>query len=265
MTTHIVIPDTQVAPGLPIDHLGWIGAYLVDEFAHKSGRLEIIHLGDHWTMQSLSSYDKGMRRAEGSRYEDDVESGNAGMRLLTGPIHAEQKLRRRAHRPWDVGLHLLRGNHEERIERATQASPELFKKLDYKDLESPGWETHGFLEPVLLDGILYSHYFINPANGRPQAGMIETRIKSLGSSFTQGHQQGLKVGMVETVAGRRRGIVAGSCYLHNEEYRGPQGQTEWRGILVCWEVVEGDYDLMEVSLGYLCRRYEGVSLAEFLS
>ena len=94
--------------------------------------------------------------------------------------------------------------------------------------------------------------------------MITTRLKSIGASFTAGHQQGLSTGIIETVAGRRRGIVAGSCYLHDEEYRGPQARHEWRGILVCWQVENGDYDLMEVSLSYLCRRYEHMGLTEFL-
>ena len=71
--------------------------------------------------------------------------------------------------------------------------------------------------------------------------------------------------MVETVGGRRRGIVAGSCYLHNEEYRGPQATNEWRGILVLHEVMDGDYCLMEVSLAWLCRRYAGCTLEKFMA
>ncbi len=72
--------------------------------------------------------------------------------------------------------------------------------------------------------------------------------------------------MLETLAGRRRGIVAGSCYLTAETYRGPQATGEWRGILVLNEVDgSGDFDLMEVSLNYLCHRYEGKSLERFLA
>jgi hypothetical protein len=48
--------------------------------------------------------------------------------------------------------------------------------------------------------------------------------------------------------------VAGSAYQHDEKYLGPQGD-HWRGILVLNEVHEGNFDLMEVSLPYLSRRY----------
>jgi hypothetical protein len=59
------------------------------------------------------------------------------------------------------------------------------------------------------------------------------------------------------------GLVAGACYLHEEEYRGPQGMTHWRGIVMKHQVQGGEYDMMLVSLDYLCRRYEGMSLVDF--
>jgi len=71
-----------------------------------------------------------------------------------------------------------------------------------------------------------------------------------------GHQQGLSVAIRELADGtRHRGLVAGSFYQHSESYRGPQACYEWRGLLMKHEVSSGDYDLMEVSLNYLRRRY----------
>jgi hypothetical protein len=49
--------------------------------------------------------------------------------------------------------------------------------------------------------------------------------------------------------------VAGSFYLHDEEYRGPQANDEWRGIIILNEVKDGSYDLMTLSLDYLRRRF----------
>ncbi len=118
---------------------------------------------------------------------------------------------------------------------------------------------------VDIDGIAYSHYFYNPMTGRPYGGQnIETRLKTVGHSFTMGHQQGYWVGMREALGSRHRGLVAGSCYLHDEDYKGPQGNSHWRGIVVCNQVERGSYDLMEVSLDYLCRRYEGLRLTEWM-
>jgi hypothetical protein len=61
----------------------------------------------------------------------------------------------------------------------------------------------------------------------------------------------------------QHGLVAGACYLHDEDYKGPQGNAHWRGVLVKHEVRAGSYDLMQVSLDYLARRYEGMSLERF--
>ena len=52
------------------------------------------------------------------------------------------------------------------------------------------------------------------------------------------------------------GLVAGSFYLHNEEYRDVQSNGEWRGVVVLNEVRgDGSYDIMPLSMDYLQRRY----------
>ena len=254
MSTHMVIPDTQSKPGVPNDHLRWIGMYLLEKKPDV-----VIHLGDHWDMPSLSSYDKGKAAMEGRRYEADVTAGNADFALLTEPL-------RRSRSSYNPRLVLLRGNHENRIQRAIEDNAQLDGAIGFHHLESPGWEVHDFLEVVKIDGVNYSHYFYNPMTGRPYSGAsIETRLKTIGHSFTMGHQQGLKVGNLPTIGGMRRGLVAGTCYLHDEQYLGPQGNREWRGIIRCNEVQDGDYSLMEVTLDYLCRKYEGVPLNDFLA
>jgi hypothetical protein len=50
-------------------------------------------------------------------------------------------------------------------------------------------------------------------------------------------------------------VMAGACYLHDEDYKGPYGNHHWRGIIVKHEVCDGEYDIMKVSLDYLLRRY----------
>lgn len=267
-SVHVCIPDTQIEPNDPVDHCGWVGEYLVDQFAGKDG-VTLIHLGDHAAMRSLSQHNSA-EEAEGLRYGDDIEAANHAFDLLCGPLdrHNERRRRNKEKQWFPEGRHFLLGNHEAFIDRSIGLDPRLKNTISTDDLNyaEHGWTVHPFLEVVRLGGIAYAHYFVNSGNGRPVSGMIETRIKSIGCSFTQGHMQGLKTGMVETVAGRRRGIVAGSCYLKDERYRTPQGRGEWRGLLVCHQVDgDGDYDLMEVSLDYLCRRYEGVKLASFMA
>lgn len=242
---HLVIPDTQVKPGVPTAHLSWIGKYAAEKRPDT-----IIHLGDHWDMPSLSSYDKGKRSIEGRRYAADVAAGNRALELLTAPI-----LKAKGYSP---RLILLRGNHENRIEREVENNPTLEGKIGYGDFNDTalGWEVIPYLVPVVLDGIWYAHYFYNPKTGRPWGGDARFKLKQIHNSFTMGHVQGKDECEIPLPGGRRiRGLVAGSCYQHEESYIGPQGNNEWRGVLMKHEVRDGQYDLMEVSLDFLKRRF----------
>jgi hypothetical protein len=269
LRTHVVIPDTQAKPGVPTDHLRWTGQYIVDKFAGQD--IVVVHLGDHWDMFSLSSYDKGKKAHEGARVDLDIEAGNDAFAILNEPLERRQaweadQCRQKKDKIafWQPRKVLLRGNHEYRIERAAENDAILDGLLSMSLLDSQDWEVHGFLDVVKIDGIAYSHYFYNPMTGRPYGGQnIETRLKTVGASFTMGHQQGLGYGMRYVMGRSQHGLVAGSCYLHDERYLGPQGNTHWRGIVVCHEVQDGSYDPMFVSLDYLCRRYEGVTLDRF--
>ncbi len=83
---HLVIPDTQIKPEQDYEHMEWAARYAV---ATKPD--VIVHLGDHWDMASLSSYDVGKKSFEGRRYSADVKAGNDAMNLFMNTIKAEQK------------------------------------------------------------------------------------------------------------------------------------------------------------------------------
>ncbi len=270
--THIVIPDTQAKPGVPSDHMRWIGQYIVDHFGGRDG-VKIIHLGDHADMPSLSQYDRGKRAMEGRRYVDDIEAANRSWALLNAPIDGFNAEQRRMHkRIWEPEKHITLGNHEDRITRATQADATLEGQLSLDELDyaRTGWEVHPFLRPLFLDGIGYVHYWTNHMTGKPIGGMIETMLKTIGHSFVMGHVQTLRTGSLDRIDAdtglptRHRGIVAGAAYLHEEDYKGYQGNGHWRGILILHQVERGNYNLMEVDLEYLCRRYENKTLNDFL-
>jgi len=238
---HFVIPDTQVKPGVPVEHLTWAGRYIAEKAETGDA---VVHLGDHWDMPSLSSYDKGKRSFEGRRYKLDVASGNAAMDLLTAELKGKR-----------LELHLLRGNHEDRISRLIEAEPWLEGVVTMDDLRAPGWTVHPFLSVLDLDGVLYSHYFYTPTTGRPRSGMAANVLRHVGRSFVMGHRQVHDVAMMELPDGhRRRGVVSGAFYQHAEAYLGPQS-SHWRGMLMLTEVQDGDFDLVEVSLDYLRRKY----------
>jgi hypothetical protein len=59
------------------------------------------------------------------------------------------------------------------------------------------------------------------------------------------------------------GYAHHNCYLHDENYKGPQGNNHFRGIIVKHHVLDGNYNAEFVDLDRLCRRYEGMSLERF--
>lgn len=262
MRTHLIIPDTQCKPGVPADHLEWVGQYIVDKKPDV-----IVHLGDHADMESLSSYDRGKLKFEGRRYNEDIRAAHMGWDMINGPMEEHNaRMREQKMKQYKPEKHILMGNHEERILRAVQDNPVLLGTIGMDDLgyDRYGWTVHPFLEAVEIDGIWYSHFFPNPMTGRPLGGVLSTRIKNVGFSFTMGHQQGKDLAHRYLANGEaQRGLVVGSCYLHNEDYKGPQGNHHWRGIVMKHEVRDGNYDLMEVSLNYLCRKYTGKTLDEY--
>lgn len=262
--THLVIGDTQVKPGVPTDHLGWIGQYVVDQFAGQD--LQIVHLGDHWDFPSLSSYDKGKKSFEGRRYKADVKAGNDGFTRLNEPLRW-YNARLPEDQQWWPDRDLCLGNHEYRVVRACEDSPELDGILTLDDLNAKdhGWRVHDFRKPVNIDGIKYGHYFYNHNTGKPLSGEnLETRLQKIGHSFSMGHQQGVKYAVRPVGDRRHHGLVLGSTYLHDEDYLGPQVTKYWRGIVVCHQVEDGQYDPMFVSLDYLCRKYTGLTLSDFM-
>jgi hypothetical protein len=257
--THVYIPDTQVKPGDPLDHLAWVGRYIAESYGGRRN-VTIIHAGDHAHMNSLSLYDRGKREAEGRRFEDDINAANEGFDVL------QSSLKESSPRRWNPDRYITLGNHEDRITRAANDHAWLdgTVSLDRLNYARNGWDVIPFKEVLWLSGIAYSHLFYNPDNGRPFGGQIDTRLKNIGHSFTQGHQQGLRYGLRPILSGMQHGLVAGSCYPWSEDYRGPQARGEWRGIVVKHQCENGSYDPMFVSLDYLCRRNTGKRLAEWL-
>ena len=129
MTKHLVIPDTQVKPGHSTAHLKWAGEYAAEKKPDV-----IIHIGDHWDMASLSSYDVGKKSFEGRRYINDINAGINAMRVFLEPIQREQdRLKRNKWKQWNPRLVFTLGNHEHRIERAIESDPKLDGLMKYED------------------------------------------------------------------------------------------------------------------------------------
>jgi hypothetical protein len=250
---HFIIPDTQVTPDSPTEHLRWAGEYAVK---HRPD--VIIHIGDHWDFPSLSSYDKGTKSFEGRRYLKDVNSGKAAMETFMQPIWNEQaRLRNNKKTIWKPRLVFMLGNHENRITRAVEHSPELEGLMSFDDLglEAMGWEVIPFLQVEVIDGVGYSHYFTSGVMGRPVSSARALVTKKM-MSCVMGHVQDRDIAYARRGDGKGvTGLFAGIFYVHDQGYLTPQTNGSWRGVWMLNEVKDGCFDELPISLDYLHRKY----------
>lgn len=251
----LCIPDTQVRPGDPTDHMDWIGQAIRD-YAPDA----VVHLGDHWDMPSLSHWSGALER-EGQRYVADVQAGNAALARLheaMGGFKPKRKI-------------ILRGNHEFRIDRAVKADSRLKGALtsDHFNDRELGWEPVDYVGDtpgqIAVEGIKFGHYFANDLTGKPIGGNATYKLAQIGEQFVMGHVQTLDIGTKQYATGRViRGVVAGACYLHDESYKG-MANSHMRCIVVLNEVKpDRPMSVMDVSLEKLCMKYTGTTLARYM-
>jgi hypothetical protein len=247
----LVIPDTQVKEGIPTQHLKWISNYAVAKQPDA-----IIHLGDHWDMPSLSSYDVGKKSFEGKRYKKDILAGNAGMSLLTSSIKEyNEKAKKHKEKQYRPKMWYLDGNHDQRIARAVNDDPKLDGTIGLEDRDLTGWERVPFLEPLIVNDVVFCHYLTSGVMGRPitTAGAL---LNKRHQSCVVGHQQGRQVATAAKADGTQlTAIIAGSAYLHDEEYMGIQGNKHWRGVVMLHELQNGSFDESFISLNFLGLKY----------
>ena len=248
----LVIPDTQVKPGVPIAHMKW-AAKAVKDYLGKGDY--VVHMGDHWDFPSLNYYSSRLQ-LESARVLEDIQAGNKAMDLFWNT------LKRMKNKP---EFHLHGGNHEARLARLINDHPVLDGVLSEEALNREGWIFHPFKEVNEIGGVYFTHYFYAPYTGRAYGGTAHNILRNVGLSFVQGHRQGKDVAARSLPNGQvQRALICGSCYLHREDYLGPQAKESWQGVVVLNDVLDGDYDMMELSLKYLCRRYEKMELEDFI-
>ena len=201
----IVLPDSHATPGKSNDRYEWFAKLVLDEAPDM-----VVDIGDFWSMDSLSSYDKGTRSFEGRRYKADIEVG----------LDAQERIWDITRKPKKKGPKWFRtiGNHEQRIERAVEHDPVLEGTIGLSDLQSKeyGWEEIPFLHPLELEGITFQHYFTSGIMGRPIGGENHARslITKQFKSCVQGHSHTFDYARRTDATGKKiHGVVAVS-YTH---------------------------------------------------
>lgn len=244
-----VIPDVQAKHGNDFTFLKLLGQYIAEQRPDV-----IVNIGDFADMPSLSSHDApGAHSVEGRRYHLDIDAVQEAMLALMTPIREEMA------KGWNPRLVLTLGNHEHRIARALEANPKLIGTIQMDDLRYAdwGWEVVPFKEIIIIEGVAFCHYFTTGQMGRPASSARAMLNKQHMSCFA-GHQQGRDMALGKRGDGRQiTAIICGSCYEHDEEYLGAQGNKHFRGFYLLNDVRDGEFEELPVTLRYLRWRYEG--------
>lgn len=246
--THLVIGDSHAKPGVNNNRFIWAGRLAVDIRADV-----IIDIGDWWDMESLSSYDKGKKSFEGRRYKADIDAGIDAMDKLCGEIAKENG--------YNPKLIRTKGNHEERILKAVNNSPELEGVIGHHDLKSDeyGFKEYEYMIPVVTDGIAACHIYASGIMGRPISGEnpAASVLAKKAMSCVFGHSHVLDFATRNNAMGKRMSAVNVGCFFeHDESYAGRQVNRMWdRGLTVLNEVQAGEFDFQWISMAAIKKRY----------
>jgi len=249
--THLIIPDSHAHYKFNNDRADWLGALINDIRPDV-----VVHLGDSADMPSLASYDKGTRASIGRTYRADVDSHLDFIDRTFSPVRKSKK--KLPHRVFLVG------NHEQRIEKALDASPELEGTISMRDLQLE----ENFNEVVYYeggtpgvyqsDGVFYAHYFVSGLMGRPVSGEhhAASLLRSQSSSCTQGHSHLCDYAVRTKTDGIKiQGLVAGVFQDYDALWAGHANKLWWRGVIVKHNVENGMYDPQFISLEALKNTY----------
>ena len=244
MATHLVIGDPHCNPKASNDRFLWAG-----KLARDLKPDTIICMGDFSSLDSLSSYDKGKKSFEGRRYKKDIDHAHDALEKFNKGLNG-----RRSRKV------MLLGNHEDRIDRIVNETPELDGTISTKDLKFKefGWEVIAYQEPVAIDGVHYCHNYPTGIMGKPISGDNIARSLLLKNkvSSTVGHCHLFDYSMCTIPTGRKVLGLSAGCYLHHkEEYARNTQRLWWSGLIVKRNVRQGEYDIETIEYNTVKRRY----------
>lgn len=247
MSDILVIPDSHCRANVGVRRFEWLAKLIKDRQPEK-----IVHLGDMFDMESLSSYDVGKKSYEGRRYQKDLKAGQSAFDAMGVAFS----------RSYNPDRHFLLGNHEHRIDRVLEEEPRLDGTLSTADLgvKERGWKAHPFLKTVDLNGVAFSHYFISGVMARPIGGEhpANSMIRKSFKSCVAGHLHLWDYSERTDVMGRRIQCVMAGCFLEPgqfEAYAGPANKLWRNAVTYLHHAHNGEFDVEMISIDRLRREY----------
>lgn len=249
--TYLLVPDQHAHPDHGNERADWLAQFIIDLKPDV-----LVNLGDAADLASLSSYDKGKRSFVGKSYARDLDSHLDFQERMWLPV---KKTKKRL--PYSV---FLEGNHEHRIERALDASPELQGTIGFSDFQFDEYYDEvvrydgGTPGIIKLGGIHFAHYFVSGDMGRPISGehhAYSLIAKKLCSSV-QGHSHKTDYCIRPRQDGTRvQALVCGVYQDYKSDWAGKINDLWWRGLIVLRNVEGGSFDPEWISIERLKEAY----------
>lgn len=232
-TVHLVIGDSHSHPDEGNQRFESLGRMVKDISPDV-----VIDIGDSADMASLLHVDTGGKgpMLEGHSYWRDIDTYHDAKQRYHHFLGKGKQPR-----------HIrIMGNHEDRITRFLDIEPRFMGVIGTGDLcdEEMGWEFVPFLEPIMVDGVVYSHYFKSPGSHRPVSGAMPSRavLMKYPGSFTRVFGHTHSFGFYEDADGypgdhfKKISVLNAGCYFDPKmsamRWSGTD-KNRWRpGILV---------------------------------
>jgi hypothetical protein len=255
---HMWIPDPQLKPDVPIQHMWWAGYHATTLLP------DVVVMGnDHFDFPTLNYW---TRMEAGFTSQDviaDLCAAHHGLDMFLDGFVAGCNERPEVPDDYDPLFVFLEGNHDWRAERAFHEdrrfarlfpmpqtiTRRVFAARDMTIRWVPWKKT------ICIDQVNYAHAAINPASSKPMGGKAQSKLTRLKDTYVIGHHVGKDLAEDFTPSGRKiRFVQAGSFYLHDEEYS--PCTNYWRGLIYMHDVKDGYFNLMEIDMEYLWKRYQ---------
>jgi len=256
--THLVIGDPHATPEYNNNRFDILGKFIVDRQPDV-----IVNIGDMASMESLCSYDKGKKSFEGRRYKHDVAAVIDAQERMFKPLNEyNEQQRKNKKKQYTPELYLTLGNHEYRINRAVETQAELEDVISVDDLKYKefGWNVIPFLEPTIIDGIAYCHYFTSGVMGRPIGGehTAHSLLTKMFMSCVQGHSHLRDFAERTTAEGNKIQATVVGCFLDEDQwegYAGPANKMWYKGLVMLNNCIDGAYDPEFIGIKALKEKY----------
>lgn len=249
--TYIILPDQHAVAYHDNNRADWLAKLIIDVKPDC-----VINMGDAADMESLSSYDKGKRSFHGKSYKKDLDAHLDFQERLWGPVKRTKKKL-----PYRV---VLEGNHENRIERALDLSPEMQGVIGFSDFDFDTYYDEvirydGGLPGIYeRDGILFAHFFPTGVSGRPIGGERPAHmlLAKNGMSTIAAHSHTLDYATRRTVADKTMNAIVCGCYQDfTNPWAGSIGKFWQAGVCVLRNVHEGEFDFQWIGIDSLRKEY----------